>query len=483
MKIKFALILISLSAALTAAADPLTARIINGTPAASGAWPWMASLHESGYDAADPRHGHFCGGSLIHPQYVLSAAHCMKDVASRPDLLMVTIGRTRLSDRTSGVTVPVESVLVHPAYNSTTQENDLALVKLRAAADGVTPVAIDFAGQAAVGGADATIIGWGVVTPSGTTVSDTLQQAIIPVHSDAECAANLGTGFSAAAMICAVTLASSLSAGDGVDACFGDSGGPLLVTDAAGVVRQAGITSWGYACASSRYYGAWTRVSAFAVWLAQHIPLPPVVHTAPTVTGSPIVGQVLMCHAGSTDGIGITTDYIWEDSSGTKLNSLNASAYVPRQADAGKTLRCTLVARNSAGSATASSPWIGPVSNTAASAQDKTSPRVRAVRVKCRQGQCTMGISARDPGRTASGVAAIILQSGLWSSKTCIRVNRVRSCTPVSEQISFTETGQDARYYYYRFSVPKRGRLTFQVQVSDRSGNMSALRSFRFVVS
>ena len=101
-------------------------RIVGGEPAADRTWGWMASLRSSSDGS------HFCGGSVISAGYILTAAHCTKDIAS-PTLLRVYVGST---DLTSIVQVRnVSKIYNHPSYSTTTYLNDIAILKLSSALD------------------------------------------------------------------------------------------------------------------------------------------------------------------------------------------------------------------------------------------------------------------------------------------------------------------------------------------------------------
>jgi hypothetical protein len=235
-----------------------------------------------------------CGGTLIDPKTVATAAHCMYDQNRQlrsAESLRVVVGRRVLSDTSVGDSIQVAARFVHEGYVKSTQHNDIAVLQL--AAEPTVPYATIEPlansdelyrglgpgwpmGSAAVGPWTA---GWGVIDPATPHLQDTLREVQLPVRPDAECGATnapgLGTWFDAATMICGGVAGDGTPAGGGIDACQGDSGGPLIVGDGAGTVRLVGITSWGDGCASPRY-GAYTRVGAYTAWLDQYRSVVPV---------------------------------------------------------------------------------------------------------------------------------------------------------------------------------------------------------------
>lgn len=238
-------------------------KIVNGTAAPDGAYPWQVSLTVSWI--ADPGRAHFCGGSIYNERWIVTAAHCLAKL--KPEDVVVVSGTNVLKQ---GVTrTNAARLLVHKDYAPATSDNDVGLIELfepLAVSAKVKAIALletaDEAG-ALTSGHDLVVTGWGATSEGGNVVRN-LQQVTVPFVTRETCNDPLSyNGKITTNMVCAG------KAEGGVDSCQGDSGGPLVDGPAGATPKLAGIVSWGDGCARPGKYGIYTRVPKFAAWIAQ----------------------------------------------------------------------------------------------------------------------------------------------------------------------------------------------------------------------
>ncbi|XP_015774187.1 PREDICTED: uncharacterized protein LOC107352362 [Acropora digitifera] len=210
--------------------------IVGGTVAPINSWPWQVLLR-----TRDGRQ--FCGGSLIKPEWVLTATHCVE--GKSPSSIQVTLGAHYLSTASVVGTeqqVDVAQIIQHKNYNSPKRwSNDVALLKLSRPAvlrNGVGLVCLsDDQFQRPFNGRSCWTTGWGRLSWPGPQPKE-LMQVDLPLVSPQNCSTSYPTGYDQNSMICAGT-----SQG-GTGACKGDSGGPL-VCEFKGKWYLEGVTSWG----------------------------------------------------------------------------------------------------------------------------------------------------------------------------------------------------------------------------------------------
>ncbi|MCK2242542.1 MULTISPECIES: trypsin-like serine protease [unclassified Crossiella] len=220
---------------------PLSARIVGGTTTASENHPWAVYL-------VGRAGNQYCGGTLVTPTKVLTAAHCVVNRA--PADVRVVAGRTDTQSRTTGEVLAVNRIWTHEKFESVFNGDDVGVLTLAAPVSYPTLPLAEFGDPRYRPGTKATVVGWGATREAGPT-SRYLVQAQVPVLPDAKCQTPYRT-YTPAKMFCA-----GYEEG-GIDACQGDSGGPLVAEG-----RLIGITSWGEGCAQKGKPGVYTKIGNY----------------------------------------------------------------------------------------------------------------------------------------------------------------------------------------------------------------------------
>jgi len=237
-----------------------TPRIVGGREADPDSWEWMVAIVYA--DETSNYNGLFCGGALIHPKWVVTAGHCAEGETIRT--MEVVAGIHDLKNDT-GERIKVKRIISHPSFDSDTLDSDIALLELEHEVSyaAISPVS----GDNTLEDETAVVTGWGSTNPDGwEKYPADLQEVYIPIVSNQLCQNAYKLDDVTETMICAGY------AEGGKDACYGDSGGPLMVWQD-NTWRLAGLVSWGEGCAEPGYYGVYTRVSKFTDFIYQYVPI------------------------------------------------------------------------------------------------------------------------------------------------------------------------------------------------------------------
>ncbi|MGW0708890.1 trypsin-like serine protease [Streptomyces sp. NPDC002643] len=247
-----------------------SAQIIGGSETTISAAPWMAQLWY--YDDTTGL-GFFCGGSVVSPTKILTAAHCVDKnnynwakygaVVTGTDQLPTAVynddGSLNHMDYHGGTVSKVSRQWNHSSYNEEAIDNDIAVLTLSAPVK-ATPLRMTSSSDTAsyAAGTQAKVYGWGRTSSTSDEISQTLKTATLPVVSDTTCANTWGSYFIKGHMVCAGKPAGGTDATT-TASCNGDSGGPLVVNG-----KIIGVVSWGVTdCVAKGAYPVFAKVSKY----------------------------------------------------------------------------------------------------------------------------------------------------------------------------------------------------------------------------
>ncbi|XP_055640412.1 serine proteinase stubble isoform X3 [Toxorhynchites rutilus septentrionalis] len=240
-------------------------RIVGGTKAAFGRWPWQISLRQW----RTSTYLHKCGAALLNENWAITAAHCVDNVP--PSDLLLRLGEydLALEEEPYGYQERrVQIVASHPQFDPRTFEYDLALLRFYEPVQfqpNIIPVCVPGDDENHIG-RTAFVTGWGRLYEDGPLPS-VLQEVTVPVIENKICE----TMYRSAGYIEHIPhifICAGWKKG-GYDSCEGDSGGPMVIQRSDKRFQLAGVISWGIGCAEPNQPGVYTRISEFRDWINQ----------------------------------------------------------------------------------------------------------------------------------------------------------------------------------------------------------------------
>jgi len=234
-------------------------RVIAGTIATRGSWPWIAQLLITG--------AHFCGSTIVGPRHVITASHCVERFPHLPQMWSIRVGEhNRKADEGSEADYNVKKIIMHPDYGTPSDlNNDIAVIELQ------TPIKFNkyvqplcLPDKDVPVGTQCYITGWGKIHPRGG-MTRVLEQAKMPVVSNQVCHKKNFPNNNVPvtdAMICTGSGGTDRKSG-----CQGDSGGPLSCKINGRWELQGVVSHGSFECDSTLTYSVFARVAYLRKWI------------------------------------------------------------------------------------------------------------------------------------------------------------------------------------------------------------------------